>query len=243
MTWTYVWFPPVSSSISKCPTAAQVPASPLKEPLVHSITAITITPRTYHPVNQMPLSAWRTARQPQRMELWIRMRTSRAVSRLTPLTISMAVRLCPRTLFQPPSGTVHPCPHILTPPCLFLSLTLMLMERKQKPLACEGRKHQGFLRAPKDQAQGKPGQVESQRQPRIMLHLHVRLPPAPAQHQQNPLPIQAQSLPPLENSVCSWTWPIFPLEPPLPQSVWTSSDVFDPLVTSSAATVRRGRSL
>ena len=64
-----------------------------------------------------------------------------------------------------------------------------------------------LLRAPKEPVQGKPGQgakVESQRQPRITLHLYVRLPPAPAQHQQNPHPIQVYAFPKCVYCLFSW---------------------------------------
>lgn len=141
MMWIYVWFHPVNSSILNHLTPAQVEASPPEEPLLHIITATT-TSKTCRPVSQTPPSARRTARPPQQMELWTQTRMSRVVSHLTPHTTSGPVKLCPRILYQPLSGTVHPCPHIPTLPCPFLSLTPMLMGREQRPLACEGKKHQ-----------------------------------------------------------------------------------------------------
>lgn len=241
MTWTSVWFLLVSSSISKHPTPAREPARPPEELLISTATTTT-TPRTCRPVNPMRPSAQRTVLPPQRMELWTRMRKIRVVSRRTPRTSFTAVRLCLRTLLQPPSGTVHPCLHILMPPCQFHSLNPMLTGKEQRPRAHEGKRCQGLLRAPKNPAQGKAGQgakVEPQRGTSLLL---VHPPPALAQHQQNPHPMQALSLPLLVRSVCTWIWLIFPLEPRFPRSASTSSGAFDLLATSSAATVRSGRS-
>lgn len=64
-----------------------------------------------------------------------------------------------------------------------------------------------LLRACKEQVQSKQGQgakVESQRHPRIVLHLHVHRPSAPAQHQQNPHQIQVWTF--LKCVYCPFSW-------------------------------------
>ncbi|XP_029981847.1 microtubule-associated protein 1S-like [Sphaeramia orbicularis] len=162
MMWTCVWFLPVSSSISKLLMPPQLPASPPERPSVPNITATTITTsRMCHPVNQMPPSALRTALPPRQMAFWIQMRMSRVVSQVTPPTISDPVSLYPQTLYQLPSGTVHPYPHILTPPCLFLSLSLMLMGKEQKPAACEERSHQRSSKIVEGSPRSGPGKTRT----------------------------------------------------------------------------------
>ncbi|KAK5910789.1 hypothetical protein CgunFtcFv8_005023 [Champsocephalus gunnari] len=84
--------------------------------------------------------------------------------------------------------TAPPGPLILTPPCPFLSPTLTRTGRKQKPMACEGKKLQRLLKPLKNQVQEKGRQgakVESQRG---MSHLFAPLPPAPRSAPAKPSP-------------------------------------------------------